>query len=422
LLNQNTFTMNVIYKLNGTKAIKKLSIRIFHNKMDFSAATNIMLMNSEWDSEAQAAIDNSELNIALQSLKLAILKAYNKDFCGGVVINKVWLSKVIKTTFMRPKMENGLVSPDYSIYVSDFSSYWLKNHSSEWKVSARKFMGIPAQNQYKKFVETLTDYEAVIGEKLQMRSLTKKEIFGFIDWLETENYQTSTIERGIGRLRFFLNRATEMDYEVSQAFKERIYFKPENDIDGIYLNETEIKKIIDKDFSYDDELNVIKQNFLISLHCGLRISDFMRLDTSNIKDGNFTITSKKTKIKTVVPVHPIVNKIINDNFGFFPRKVSSSEYNKKIKTICQICEIDNVVFGKVFDNKLKRKKLGFYKKYLLISSHVARKSFLTNNYDKVSPETINSILGWTEDSNMAKKYNKTSKVEYANKLKEKWNQ
>lgn len=61
-------------------------------------------------------------------------------------------------------------------------------------------MDIPAQNQYKKFVETLTDYEAIIGEKLQMRSLTKKEIFGFIDWLETENYQTSTIERNIGRL------------------------------------------------------------------------------------------------------------------------------------------------------------------------------------------------------------------------------
>lgn len=414
--------MKISFNLSGTKEIKKLSVRFYHNRLDLSSSLNVMLTDAEWDISNETVIGNPEVTIALQELKTAILKGYNRDFCRGKIIDKQWMQNIIKTTFMRPKEENNFVIPAHTIYVSDFATWWLENCADEWKVSARKFMDIPAQNQYKKFVETLTDYEAVIGEKLQMRSLTKKEIFGFIDWLETENYQTSTIERTIGRLRFFLNRATEMDYEVSQAFKERIYFKPENDIDGIYLNETEIKKIIDKDFSYDDELNVIKQNFLISLHCGLRISDFMRLDTSNIKDGNFTITSKKTKIKTVVPVHPIVNKIINDNFGFFPRKVSSSEYNKKIKTICQICEIDNIVFGKVFDNKLKRKKLGYYKKYLLISSHVARKSFLTNNYDKVSPETINSILGWTEDSNMAKKYNKTSKVEYANKLKEKWNQ
>jgi integrase len=381
-----------------------------------------MLTDAEWDISNETIIGNPEVTIALQELKTAILRRYNVDFCRGVIIDKLWLQKVIKTTFMRPKEEINFVIPLHTIYVSDFSTWWLENHADEWKVSAKKKMEEPAKNQYKKFVETLTDYEAVIREKLQMRSLAKKDIFGFIDWLETENYQISTIERTIGRLRFFLNRATEMDYEVSQAFKERIYFKPDGDIEGIYLNETEIKKIIDKDFSYDNELNVIKQNFLISLHCGLRISDFMRLDISNIKDGNFTITSKKTKIKTVVPVHPVVDKIIKDNFGFFPRKVSSSEYNKQIKVICQVCEIDSLVYGKLFDKDLRRKKNGYFKKYLLISSHIARKSFLTNNYDKVSPETINSILGWTENSNMAKKYNKTSKVEYANKLKEKWSQ
>ena len=414
--------MNISFKINGTKAIKKLSVRLYHNKLDISANTNIMLMDSEWDSQTQTAIDNSELNIALQSLKLAILKAYNKDFCSGKVINKVWLSKVIKTTFMRPKMENGLVSPDYSIYVSDFSSYWLENHSSEWKVSARKFMEEPAKKQYEKFVETLKEYEEVIGEKLEIRNVTKKNIESFIDWLETENYQTSTIERNIGRLRFFLNRATEMNYEVNQAFKERIYFDPENDIEGVYLNEVEIQKIIDKDFSYDDDLNCIKQNFLISLHSGLRISDFMKLDTSNIKDGMITIKTQKTKTKVVVPVHKVVQNIINDNFGCLPRKVSNSEYNKQIKVICQLCEIDNLVFGKVFDQKSKRKIVKYYKKYELVTSHIGRKSFLSNNYDKVSPEVINSVLGWSKKSKMATKYNQTSKVEYAEKLKEKWNQ
>jgi site-specific recombinase XerD len=378
-------------------------------------------MDSEWDSQTQTAIDNSELNIALQSLKLAILKAYNKDFCSGKVINKVWLSKVIKTTFMRPKMENGLVSPDYSIYVSDFSSYWLENHSAEWKVSAKKKMEEPAKNQYKKFVETLKEYEEVIGEKLEIRNVTKKNIESFIDWLETENYQTSTIERNIGRLRFFLNRATEMNYEVNQAFKERIYFDLENDIEGVYLNEVEIQKIIDKDFSYDDDLDIVKQNFLIGLFTGQRVSDFLRLDTSNISDGNFTIKSKKTNIKTVIPIHPEVEKIINNNFGCLPRKISSSNFNKHIKTICQVCEIDNVVYGKVFDKDLKRKKTGYFKKYELVTSHICRRSFSTV-FASAGTDILNSVQGWSRNSKMSNHYNKKSKLEYANEMKKQWNQ
>jgi integrase len=414
--------MKISFNLSGTKEIKKLSIRIYHNRLDLSSALNVMITDSEWDSTNETIIGNPEVTIALQELKTSILKRYNVDFCRGVIIDKMWLQNVIKTTFMRPKEEINFVIPLHTIYVSDFSTWWLENCASEWKVSARKFMDIPAQNQYKKFVETLTDYEAIIGEKLQIRSLTKKEIFGFIDWLETENYQTSTIERNIGRLRFFLNRATEMNYEVSQAFKERIYFEPENDVEGIYLNEGEIQKIIDKDFSYDENLNCIKQNFLISLHSGLRISDFMKLDISNIKEGMITLKTQKTKQKIVVPVHPIVEGILKDNFGFLPKKVSSSEYNKQIKVICQVCEIDNLVFGKVFDSKLKRKVTKYYKKHELVTSHIGRKSFLSNNYEKVSPEVINSVLGWSKNSKMATKYNKTTKVEYAEIMKKQWNQ
>lgn len=413
--------MNISYKLSGTKTIKRLSIRFYHNRLDFSAVTNVMLMDHEWDSELQSAVNNDELNIALQELKLSVLKAYNRDFCKGVSITKVWLQKVIKSSFMRPKLEVGMKTPDYSIYVSDFATFWIENHASDWKVSAKKFMEEPAKNQYKKFVETLNEYEVLIGEKMQLRNTTKKDIEGFIDWLETENYQTSTIERNIGRLRFFFNRATEMNMEVTQAFKERIYFEPDADIEGVYLNEVEIQKIIDKDFTYDYDLNVAKQNFLIGLFTGLRISDFLKLDISNISDGNFTIKTKKTRAKVVIPIHPQVEKIMNENFGCLPQKISSSEFNKQIKIICQVCDIDNLVYGKVFDKDLKRKKIGYYKKYLLISSHVCRRSFATN-FSGVEKEVLNSVLGWSKTSKMHAHYNKKSQVEYAAIMKSQWKQ
>ena len=407
--------MNITFNIKGTKSIKKLSVRLFHNKLDISSAIEVMLMDNEWDSKLQIVLGNDELNISLQELKLDILKQFNKDFCKGVLINKLWLQKVIKTSFGRPKLENGLVSPDYTIYVSDFALWWIDNESKDWKVSARKFIDEPTKNQYRKFVETLNEYQITIGEKLQLRNTTKKDIESFIDWLETENYQNSTIERTIGRLKFFLNRAIELNYEVNQSFKERIYFESD-DVDGIYLNDNEIQKIIDKDFSYDYELNIVKQNFLLGVFSGLRISDFMKLDISNKIEGNFVITTKKTNSKVVIPIHSVIENIINDNFGCLPKKVSSSEFNKKIKIICQLCEIDNLVYGKVFDKKLKRKVPGYYKKYLLISSHICRRSYATN-FSGADTQTLNSVMGWSKNSNMSSLYNKKSKSEYANEMR-----
>jgi hypothetical protein len=65
--------------------------------------------------------------------------------------------------------------------------------------------------------------------------------------MDSENYQTSTIERQIGRFRFFLNRASEHNIEVNQSFKQRIYFDKDEDIEGVYLNEKEISKIVNHD-------------------------------------------------------------------------------------------------------------------------------------------------------------------------------
>ena len=413
--------MNIIFKTSGKGDIKKIYVRFFHNKLDISVWTNLIIVDKDWDVEKQTSKSDLNLNVSLQQLKLNILKTYNKDYAGGIILNRIWLQKVIKSSFMRPVLETGLKSPDYSIYVSDFATYWIESYASGWKVSAKKLMEDPAKNQYKKFVETLVEYETVIGEKMQLRNTTKKDIECFIDWLETENYQTSTIERNIGRLRFFFNRATEMNMEVTQAFKERIYFEPDTDIEGVYLNEAEIQAIIDKDFSDNDELNVAKQNFLLGLHTGLRISDFLKLDTTNIADGNFTIKTKKTKAKVVIPIHPVVEKILKDNFGCLPQKMSRTEFNKQIKIICQVCNIDNLVYGKVFDKVLKRKKADYYKKYELISSHVCRRSFATN-FSGVEAAVLNSVLGWSKHSKMSTHYNKTTGVEYAAIMKNQWKQ
>lgn len=413
--------MNITYSLSGRKLIKKLSVRFYHNRLDLTVALNVMLMDSEWDLGNQIVIGNNEVTIALQELKTAILRQYNIDFCKGVLVDKVWLQKVIKTSFMRPKEEVSLVNPSHTIYATDFASWWLETKSSDWVVSSKKKMDLPLKNQYKKFVELLKVYEKEIGEKLQLRNIRISDIKSFVDFLETENYNVSTIERQVGRFRFFLNRALENDIEISMSFKQRIYFEKDDEIEGVYLNEREIQKIVDYDFSDNYELNVTKQNFIIGIHTGLRVSDFLKLDTSNMSDGVFKVRTKKTGAKVVIPMHPEVKKVLDYNFGNLPPKVSKTDFNIYIKTICQLCEIDYLVYGKLFDKDIKRKKIGYFKKYQLISSHVCRRSFATNYYGKVDDAVIKSICGWSKKSSQLEHYNKTTKLEYAETMMKNWN-
>lgn len=412
--------MNITYKLQGRKAIKKLSVRFYHNALDISAITNVMLTDAEWDSINQVVTDNADVTIALQDLKSAILRQYNKDFCNGVLIDKVWLQKVIKTSFGRPTQETGLINPDHTIYVSNFSQWWMDTHAATWKVSSKKTMGVPLQNQYLKFIKLFQNYEAVIGERLQLRNIRIADLNSFADYLDTELYQVATIERHIGRLRFFLNRAIEHNIEVNPSFKQRIYFDKEDDFEGVYLNEKEIEKIVQTDFSHNEELQITKQNAIIGLHTGLRISDFMKLDMSHVSGEFFKVQTKKTRAKVVIPIHPEVRKVIKASFGHLPPKISSADFNLHIKTICKECGIDHLVYGKLFDKDLKRKKIGYFEKYKLISSHVCRRSFATNNYGRVSNEVLNAICGWSKKSKQLEHYNKTSKLDYAERLQDQW--
>jgi integrase len=410
--------MNITYRLNGKKLIKNIDIRMYFNKFDISCSTNLVVLSDDWENEQSKS--DTELNENLLNLKLSVLKQYNLCFAKGVVINANWLKNVVKTTFDRPNKEVGLINQDYTIYFSDFASYWIDCHSKDWKTSARKNMSTVLVSQYASFVSIFKDYEKTINCKLELRLLTQEQIYLFIEYLQGLDYSVSTIDRLIGRLRFFCNRAKDLKLDVCNDHSLNFFLEPEDEIDGVYLDESEINKIINYDFSFDENLNIAKQNYLILLFTGLRGTDGLKnLDISNIKDDIIKIKTQKTGQTVVIPVHKVVKDILKSNFGNLPPKITLTKFNLAIKTICQICDIDEQVFGSLHDKEKNRKVKGYYKKFQLISSHSARRSFLTIHYGKISNDIIQSVLGWSTDKMIAI-YNKTTKNDYANQLNAYW--
>jgi integrase len=415
--------MNIKYILSATKNSWRISVRMYYGKFDLSLALPIFVENSsDWDADAQQLANSSILNEKLLELKTSILKQYNLDFTQGILFNRNWLQNVVSDVFNRPSGEKNLINNDAEIYFTDFGYWWIKNHSANWKVSAKKFISKVQISQYKKFLDQVSEFEKSIGSKLVLKDLSQDEIYEFANYLEENGYNSSTIERAIGRLKFILNRSFEHDIKTSKVRNQRIYIEKEDDeIESVYLNEKEIQAIYDLNLDHDYELENIRDNFVLSLWFGLRIGDFMtNLKTENIKDGFVSIKTQKTGSFVKLPIHPMAKSILDKRFGNLPRKIDVSEYNVKIKVICQLAEIDNQVYGKLWNSEKKRKELTYAPKYKFISSHVARKSLSTNLYGKVSDEVIQNICGWS-NLTMVAHYNKTSKTEYAETLKNYWN-
>jgi hypothetical protein len=76
--------------------------------------------------------------------------------------------------------------------------------------------------------------------------------------------------------------------------------------------------------------------------------------------------------------------------------------------------------GKVFDSKKKRKVLGNYPKYKMVTAHSLRRSFCSNMRGKISDDSLCKIMGWSTDK-LISLYDKNSKLSHANNLLNVWN-
>lgn len=146
---------------------------------------------------------------------------------------------------------------------------------------------------------------------------------------------------------------------------------------------------------------------IISCYCGQRISDFLRFDKSMIryeinKEGIDKPLIEFTQVKTgkimTIPLHPKIMVILNKYEGNFPNKISDQKYNEYIKKVCKRAEITELINGVKFNKETKMKEEKLYEKCELVSSHIGRRSFATNNYVKIPTSFLRNVTGHTTET------------------------
>ena len=142
----------------------------------------------------------------------------------------------------------------------------------------------------------------------------------------------------------------------------------------------------------------------------------IRLREENLIDNKTKIKIKtaKTDQVVIIPLHPFVKEIFEKNNGSTPPIISNQKMNDYLKELGEKAELtENVLINSTVGGQ---KQHHTFKKYELITSHTARRSFATNAYlNGVPTISIMKITGHnTEKAFMT--YIKMSQEENANKL------
>jgi integrase len=379
-----------------------------YNNRRFKYSTGERIKPSFWNPEEQRAretkkfVEYPEFNSRLDNVITEVNNIYRK------LIN----DKITPTNeILRENLNNALNEVLGDISRLDLFSF------------IDKFIEEGKAVKAKGTISSYTDTLRIL--KLYCKHKRKKIDFDDIDldfYNSYLNYLTSnlkfslnTIGKHIKNIKVFLNEATERGINTKLDFKKRKFKKLTEDTEKIYLSSAELDIIYALDLTTNEELEKARDLFIVGCYTGLRFSDFTQLRKENIIDGNkLKIRTQKTNETVMIPIHKYVREVFSKHNGELPSQINNQKMNDYLKDIGKIAEINEPV--EMTFTKGGEVKKDIFKKYELITSHVARRSFATNLYLVDVPSiTIMKITGHKTEKSFLR-YIRITQEENANKL------
>jgi len=189
----------------------------------------------------------------------------------------------------------------------------------------------------------------------------------------------NTIGKNVKCLKAFLHYCFERDICVPFSLKHMIV--EQIDTDKVFLTEEEIKKLYDLK-ELDSKEKLVRDLFIIGCETGMRFANFINIHKDSYQSGSLVfhqVKSNGLKAKIITPLSDRHIAIAESYKYALPNpKISCLEFNKILRILCSRARINDLVLIQNV-TKTKTTKIA-YKKYELVSSHTARRSFCTNKF------------------------------------------
>ena len=369
-----------------------------------------------WD-ESKGRVKNTkyctykdELNQALIDLEAAVNKFIIQSAADHEESDKVRLTRFLDSYF-----GHGEDKP------KDFHSFFeqfLKENETRMNEKTGKVISYKNQREYINTYRLLCQYESKKHIRFDWEDIDVSFYNGFIAYLQGLNYATNTIGHKIVALKAVLNAAKERKINECSNYSGHLFHTVSEESQTVYLDEKELDFLYKLDLSKDERLDRTRDLFLVGCWTGLRFSDVTRIKPEFIQNDILTIVQQKTGGRVAIPLHPVVKSILEKYNGNLPECVSNQKFNAALKDLGKYADLNERVFKSI--TKGGQKETTVYKKWELITSHTARRSFATNLYKSGFPSiSIMQITGHKTEKAFLK-YIKVTTEEHAKLLQMHW--
>ena len=359
---------------------------------DAKAKTKYAINPKEWSKNKGQPINLKDaelkkLNQNLSDFQAKLLSHYNNSVSDCQIDSK-WLKD-----FIHPKIQEDAIPTK----LIDYFPYFLKHRESAIeKSSYLKYMVVMRK------LERFQEHEK---EEFQIRDVNANFKLKFDNYCKKEGYAQNTTARDFKFIKTICINAQSNGIETHPQLNQ-LRVKTEKSF-IVFLSTEEIEKIQNTNMP-SERLENARDWLVISCEVGQRVSDFLNFTKEMIRYQKVREAGSEreipmiefTQVKTKKIMAVTLSKVVFDILkirGGFPQKISAQKYNKYIKEVCKIVGLTKLMKGGVYNSEMKRKVIGTYQKYELITSHVGRRSFATNNYGKEKIEKLRNVTGHSTD-------------------------
>lgn len=366
---------------------------------------------------------HSDLNEKIKSIELRIIKVLNRyQNENNVYPSKEELKKLLTKEFR---------NKDLISETDKLKTFWgYVDHFIKQSINGirKNSTGDAITNGTIKCYVTLKNlllsFEKDQNKKIQFANIDLDFYADFTEYLQNKKVlKKNTISKHIRTLKTILREAFDNEYHQNLKFNSKRFSAPNEMTTAIYLNEKELNELYSYNLNGKPGLEKVRDLFIVGCYTGLRFSDLHQVNTTNIKpdhenpkDLYLHIKQIKTKQVVTIPVHDIVLELLNKYNQVLPKPISIQKTNAHLKEICKLLPSFNK--SETIEYTKGGKRISqFMPKYLLISSHTARRSFATNSYLKGHiTGNIMAVTGHRTESSF-NKYIRVTPMEKARSFK-----
>ena len=367
-------TFKILFYINRqkTKADDKTAIfcRITIDGRNTVMATGEECLPDEWNSR-QGITGEKKINQRLAAFRELVEKTYAEMLTKGGVVS---------AELLKNRLQGVAAAPTTLLAMSE-----AELQSVKACVGRSRSEGTYRNHTYSD--KMLREWIESKGQKeMPIDAVTEGMFEEFRFYLKKKRFTAKTVNRHLCWFSRLMYRAVSKRIIRYNPFEGATYEKVERKIR--FLQKSDVAKLMALKVN-DREAEQARQMFLFSCFTGLAIADMERLKFSHIQtsvDGRRYIRKErqKTKVESVVPLHPIAEKILNKSQEeqavkeegedlVFPRDCSRSVMNNKLSTVGLACGV--------------RQRLSF---------HMARHTFGTLSLSAGIPiESIAKMMGHT---------------------------